>query len=259
MCFKKLATLTLVASMLMSQSVFATAKTTTGTAIVSVNKTKKQTGVTTGGVNLRSQANTKSKVLVTLKKNTKLTILKKENGWLKVQYGKKVGYVSAKYVKVTSNSSSKPVENKKPVTNSNSNSANKKPTSNITKGMDLRQFDKWAKANGADDCGGVREKKRPVGIIGAWEDYQDDDVLKAYITSRYVLGTKRIYVQDPEYVNFRAMFRNSLNLLLPTKGEDIWNMISKGKITNQTLYGDGRVIEIENEGTEIFITIYDKK
>ena len=198
---------------------------------------------TLDSVNMRSQANTKSKVLVTLKKNTKLTILKKENGWLKVQYGKKVGYVSAKYVKVTS--TSKPVENQKPVTNNNSNSTNKKPNANTTKGMDFLAFDKWTRSMGVDEFGGYRDQGIPVGLCWAKKDV-------AYIGS-----DSNAHISG-HFKNWTSLMKNSLSLLLPTKDEDVWKIVSKKNVKAQTLYLDGRKVVIYTNEEWLFIKIYNQ-
>lgn len=253
MCFKKLATLTLVASMLMSQSVFATAKTTTGTAIVSV-KTKKQTGVTTGGVNMRSQANTKSKVLVTLKKSTKLTILKKENSWLKVQYGKKVGYVSAKYVKVTST----PTSTSKPVDKPNTEKPVKKPSNqnslsdDSATGMSFSEFKKKRSTLGFTDTGRYMDKNAGVyaGVCSVFPD--DDKDAGAYF------GLEYGYHRQNDCKDWQSTLKNCFNLLLPKKGNELYEIVSKNKVKNQTLFMDGRKVKIEVMGDFIEVQILKK-
>ncbi len=71
--------------------------------------TKTTYTVTADTLNVRSGSNTKSKVIGSVKKGTKLTVQKKEsNGWYKIDFKGKTGYVSGTYVKATStNSSSK--------------------------------------------------------------------------------------------------------------------------------------------------------
>lgn len=58
-------------------------------------------GVTTGKVNLRTGPGTSYNKITTLEKKAALTILGETNGWYQVSTGKKTGYVSGKYVKVT--------------------------------------------------------------------------------------------------------------------------------------------------------------
>lgn len=58
-----------------------------------------QTGVTTANVYMRASASSSGKVLVTLSKGTKVTILGASGSYYKVQAGSKTGYVVQKYVK----------------------------------------------------------------------------------------------------------------------------------------------------------------
>lgn len=64
-----------------------------------------QIGTTTTSLNLRSGSSTTYKILTTIPKGAKVTVLNKEsNGWYKVQYGTKTGYVSGSYLTVTTQS-----------------------------------------------------------------------------------------------------------------------------------------------------------
>lgn len=59
-------------------------------------------GVATGNVNLRAGASTDDKILEVVKKGSELTLYSLSNGWYKVKLSSgKEGYVSSKYVKVT--------------------------------------------------------------------------------------------------------------------------------------------------------------
>ncbi|MUK87571.1 SH3 domain-containing protein [Ornithinibacillus sp. L9] len=49
-------------------------------------------------LNVRQQNTTKSKVIGTVKKNQKIKIIGQQGSWYKIEYGKKTGYVSSKYV-----------------------------------------------------------------------------------------------------------------------------------------------------------------
>ena len=55
---------------------------------------------TTANLNMRSEPSTKGKIIVTLKKGTKVDVLESKNGWDKIKYGSKIGYVSNKYLKL---------------------------------------------------------------------------------------------------------------------------------------------------------------
>lgn len=62
--------------------------------------------VTADTLNVRSGSSTKYKVIGSVKKGTKLTVQKKEsNGWYKIDFKGKTGYVSGTYVKAATSSS----------------------------------------------------------------------------------------------------------------------------------------------------------
>ncbi len=63
--------------------------------------------VTASSLNVRSGPGTKYKVIGAIKKGKALSVIKKEsNGWYKINYNGKTGYVSGSYVKVTTSTSS---------------------------------------------------------------------------------------------------------------------------------------------------------
>lgn len=70
---------------------------------VSSSKTMK----TTSSVNLRASASTSAKVIVTLKKGTKLTVTAKKGSWSKVKVGTRVGWVHSDYLTSTSATSTR--------------------------------------------------------------------------------------------------------------------------------------------------------
>lgn len=54
--------------------------------------------ITASSLNVRSTASTKGKIVGTLKKGTKVTIVKKQSSWYQIQSGKTKGWVSKTYV-----------------------------------------------------------------------------------------------------------------------------------------------------------------
>ncbi len=69
--------------------------------------TKKTGKVTTDVLNVRSGAGTSYSKIGTLKKGATVTILQTSNGWHKIELsGGKIGWVSADYIKITTNSNS---------------------------------------------------------------------------------------------------------------------------------------------------------
>ncbi len=65
------------------------------------NSTSTKTGVVKVNTNLnvREKGNTKAKIVGKLKNNTKVSILLKRSGWLKIKAGNTQGWVSARYIK----------------------------------------------------------------------------------------------------------------------------------------------------------------
>ncbi|WP_255258126.1 SH3 domain-containing protein, partial [Bacillus sp. AFS018417] len=66
--------------------------------------------ITATSLRVRSAANTNSTVLGNLKQGEKITVLGKENGWAKIAYNGKEGYVSLEFVKLEGKSAEKPAE-----------------------------------------------------------------------------------------------------------------------------------------------------
>ena len=93
---------------------------TTSTSSSTTITTK--TGTTTENLNLRDQASTSGKILTTIPKGKTVTILseKDENGWYKVSYDGKTGYVSGSYL-TTSTSNSTTITTKTGTTIENLN------------------------------------------------------------------------------------------------------------------------------------------
>lgn len=54
--------------------------------------------VSTGTLNVRNQPSTSGKVIATLAKNFNVTVTSQGNGWARISYSGKIGYVSSKYI-----------------------------------------------------------------------------------------------------------------------------------------------------------------
>ena len=79
------------------------ASSSAGTAIAPSNTVTSTTGTAgtvkcSSSVNLRSEANTSSSILAELKNGTAVTVVSTSNGWSKVSYAGKTGYISADYL-----------------------------------------------------------------------------------------------------------------------------------------------------------------
>lgn len=82
------------------------ASSSTGTAIAPSNTVTSTTGTAgtvkcSSSVNLRSEANTSSSILAELKNGTAVTVVSTANGWCKVTYSGKTGYIKQDYVSTT--------------------------------------------------------------------------------------------------------------------------------------------------------------
>ena len=82
---------------------YAASKTTS----VSTTASTKTGTVTCSSLNVRSGAGTKYRKIGSLSYNQKVTIVSTVNGWYKIKYGTGYGYVSSKYIKTSTSSSTK--------------------------------------------------------------------------------------------------------------------------------------------------------
>ncbi|WP_230574477.1 SH3 domain-containing protein [Bacillus rhizoplanae] len=75
-----------------------------------VTGTEETGTITATSLRVRSAANTNSTILGNLKQGEKITVLGKENGWAKIAYKGKEGYVSLEFVKLEGKPAEKPAE-----------------------------------------------------------------------------------------------------------------------------------------------------
>ena len=104
---KMLLTLSVVGSVLCNQEAVKTAFAQESGPSALLERASTKTATTTGNLNLRDKASTGGKILTTIPKGKTVTILseKDANGWYKVSYGGKTGYVSGAYLNAKTNSS----------------------------------------------------------------------------------------------------------------------------------------------------------
>lgn len=103
------------------------------------NTSSQKIGYISGSsVNFREEASTESEVIQTLLQNTKVKVIDTQNGWTKVEYNGRVGYISAQYISktkvtVTSRSSvNRTVTTKTTTTTNNTETANTTTQGNST-------------------------------------------------------------------------------------------------------------------------------
>ncbi|WP_297637987.1 SH3 domain-containing protein, partial [uncultured Clostridium sp.] len=75
-------------------------KTTGSTSPSNPGTSTSKTGtVTASSLNVRENASTGSRVIGSLAKGSKVTVTETKNGWHKIKFGNKTGYVSADYIR----------------------------------------------------------------------------------------------------------------------------------------------------------------
>lgn len=113
------------------------AKTTTPSTATS-SKTSLTGTITDSVLNVRTGPSTSYKVITSLKKGTKITILEQKNGWYKIKTSKGYGWLSGNYVKLTS-TVKPPTTNSKPSTTSPKPPTISKPTNTTPSGGNSSQ------------------------------------------------------------------------------------------------------------------------
>ena len=104
---KMLLTLSVVGSVLCNQEAVKTAFAQESGPSALLERSSTKTATTTENLNLRDKASTGGKILTTIPKGKAVTLLSERdaNGWYKVSYGGKTGYVSGDYLNTQTNSS----------------------------------------------------------------------------------------------------------------------------------------------------------
>lgn len=99
------------------------------------NQTKKMGYITGTSVNFREESKTSGKVITKLNRNYEVTVLEEKDGWAKIEYAGKTGYVSSDYISNTKqNITSRSSINRKEATeNTKTESTTEKNTSKETK------------------------------------------------------------------------------------------------------------------------------
>ncbi|WP_419726427.1 SH3 domain-containing protein [Terrisporobacter petrolearius] len=256
---------------------------------------KIKTGTITSKVNMRKGASTKYKVVTKLKKNAKVTVVKKmSNNWYQVKYSGKTGYVSGKYLKVTATNNNTTYSNQLGVTTNNVNmrsgtSTKYKVVAKLRKNADIDVLKKmsngWYQVKCNRTTGYISGKyikltsKRGKSLeefeklLPSMGFEKKGDRYNYYENGSYCGG---VLIHDPngDYDEARFYFKNitpsyekvlkkCFNLLLPSQGDKLLNMV-KNKSIKQGFDGfkmDGRMIHTGNFNNVIDVSIleyYDK-
>lgn len=146
-------------------------------------------GQNTARLNMRAGAGTKYKVLRVLPKNSTLKILSTNNGWSQVEYSGQKGYVSTKYIKM-STATEVPVSTPTP-TPTPAPSSNEPFTHTTTTALNLRSGQGTSNKIVKTMAGG--SKVKVLTSSNGWS-YLDFNGIKGYASNKYL---KAITVSVP--------------------------------------------------------------
>lgn len=187
--------------------------------------TKKVGTVTCTSLAMREKATKKSKIIKTIKKNTKVSVLDKTGNWYKIKYSNKRGYVYAKYLKVTT-----------------ANSSADKVT-----GMSFEDFSKYISSVGFDEDGYFRQGNKKICLFGGDSE---------------AIGFVVFYTNKPE---FNKVFKKALAELVPTQYKKLYKIVqnshkvlTNNDVTERTYSMDGRKVIVGEYPQGISVEFYKK-
>lgn len=89
--------------------------------------------INTNSVNFRENPDASGKIISTLSKNAEIDIIEENNGWIKIEYKGKVGYVATKYVSNTKvQTTSRSASSRRTTTTKTTSTATKTTTTTVT-------------------------------------------------------------------------------------------------------------------------------
>lgn len=89
--------------------------------------------INTNSVNFRENPDASGKIISTLSKNAEIEIIEENNGWIKIEYKGKVGYVATKYVSDTKvQTTSRSAKSRRTTTTKTTSTATKTTTTTVT-------------------------------------------------------------------------------------------------------------------------------
>ena len=198
-------------------------------------------GQTTENLNLRQQANTSASILTTIPKGTTIQVLadKDSNGWYKVNYSGKIGYVSSSYLTITKYSTPEVVKQTGYVYNLNGTLLNVRPKPSTSQAA----------------IGTLSEGKTVViiGETGNWYEIEFNGST-AYVSKDYISLT----APTPEVVKQTGYVYNLNGTLLnvrpqPSTSQAAIGTLSEGKTV--VIIGEtGNWYEIEFNGSTAYVS-----
>ena len=198
-------------------------------------------GQTTENLNLRQQANTSASILTTIPKGTTIQVLadKDSNGWYKVNYSGKIGYVSSSYLTITKYSTPEVVKQTGYVYNLNGTLLNVRPKPSTSQAA----------------IGTLSEGKTVViiGETGNWYEIEFNGST-AYVSKDYI----SLSAPTPEVVKQTGYVYNLNGTLLnvrpkPSTSQAAIGTLSEGKTV--VIIGEtGNWYEIEFNGSTAYVS-----
>ena len=198
-------------------------------------------GQTTENLNLRQQANTSASILTTIPKGTTIQVLadKDSNGWYKVNYSGKIGYVSSSYLTITKYSTPEVVKQTGYVYNLNGTLLNVRPKPSTSQAA----------------IGTLSEGKTVViiGETGNWYEIEFNGST-AYVSKDYISLT----APTPEVVKQTGYVYNLNGTLLNVRPQPSTSQAAIGKLSEGetvVIIGEtGNWYEIEFNGSTAYVS-----
>ena len=198
-------------------------------------------GQTTENLNLRQQANTSASILTTIPKGTTIQVLadKDSNGWYKVNYSGKIGYVSSSYLTITKYSTPEVVKQTGYVYNLNGTLLNVRPKPSTSQAA----------------IGTLSEGKTVViiGETGNWYEIEFNGST-AYVSKDYI----SLSAPTPEVVKQTGYVYNLNGTLLNVRPQPSTSQAAIGKLSEGetvVIIGEtGNWYEIEFNGSTAYVS-----
>ena len=198
-------------------------------------------GQTTENLNLRQQANTSASILTTIPKGTTIQVLadKDSNGWYKVNYSGKIGYVSSSYLTITKYSTPEVVKQTGYVYNLNGTLLNVRPQPSTSQAA----------------IGTLSEGKTVViiGETGNWYEIEFNGST-AYVSKDYI----SLSAPTPEVVKQTGYVYNLNGTLLNVRPQPSTSQAAIGKLSEGetvVIIGEtGNWYEIEFNGSTAYVS-----
>lgn len=216
--------------------------------------------VTASNINFRKSNSTKSPIIGTIKKDTKVQVINLKGDWAYIKYNDKNGYVSNQYLKTSTNFKpiqTKTTQTKKNIVKPTMKNRIKITSNNISKAIPIKTA--YVTASNLNVRGGkgtsygikaVLSNGTKVEILqetGEWSKIRYRN-LEGYVSSKY-LNSNKIY--NTVKVNNNNKIHKTTNSN-PNITQTDW--VSKLKVSNQT----NQLVTVQATGTHAIVQFHQK-